>query len=101
MRNKLRKKYQKRVNKLIKEVNKSIKEDPLWNGRFVFHIMDSYFERFEDGSGGLLYVVVRGYDKKDEYHKDYTLEYIPYLRLGAKYDIWQIANNFITKDTDT
>lgn len=99
MRDKLRKKYQSKLNKLIKELNETIENDPLWNGRFVFHIMYSDFERFKDGSGGLLYVIIRGYDKKSGYYKDYTLEYAPYLKF-AKYDIWEISNNFITKDTN-
>ena len=101
MRDKLRKAYQSKLNKLIKEVNKSIEEDPLWSGRFVFHIMDSHFERFEDGSGGLLHVSIRGYDKKSGYYKDYIADYAPYLKNFAKYDIWKIVNKFVTEDTDT
>ena len=100
MRDKLRKKYQHKLNKLIKELNKAIESDSLWNGRFVFHIMDSDFERFKDGSGGLLYVIIRGYDKKTEIYKDYTLSYAPYLNF-TDFDILKIANKFITKDTDT
>lgn len=99
MRDKLRKKYQHKLNKLIKEMNKTIENDSLWNGRFIFHIMASHFERFKDGSGGLLYVAIRGYDKKDGYYKDYTLEYAPYLSF-IHFDIWKIANKFITEDTD-
>ena len=99
MRDKLRKKYQHKLNKHIREINKTIENDFLWNGRFIFHIMDSHFERFEDGSGGLLYVAIRGYDKKNGYYKDYTLEYAPYLSF-VHFDIWKIANKFITEDTD-
>ena len=100
MSDKLRKKYQISANKLVKEVNKIIEADFLWNGRFVFHIMDSNFERFKDGSGGILYVVLRGYDKKTKYYKDYTLDYAPYFQF-IEWDIWQITNKFITEDTDT
>lgn len=100
MRDKLRKEYQHKLNKLIKEVNKAIENDSLWNGRFVFHIMDSAFERFEDGSGGILHVVIRGYDKKTKVYKDYTLNYAPYFNF-IKFNILDIANKFITEDTNT
>lgn len=99
-RDKLRKKYQHKLNKLIKEVNKAIENDSLWNGRFIFHIMDSVFERFKDSSGGMLYVVIRGYDKKTKFYKDYTLSYAPYLNF-TNFDILHIVNKFITEDTDT
>ena len=100
MRDKLRKEYQHKLNKLIKEVNKTIENDSLWNGRFVFHIMVTDFERFSDNSGGMLYTIIRGYDKKSKMYKDYDLQYAPYLPF-AHVDIWSTVNKFITKDTDT
>ena len=100
MRDKLRKKYQHGINKLVKEVNKSIEEDWLWNGRFVFHIVCNKFEKFEDGSGGMLYIVLRGYDKKTKFYHDYIIDYAPYLT-GCKNHLWSIVNHFITEDTDT
>ena len=100
MKNKLRKKYQRKLNKVVRDINKSIEEDTLWNGRFVFHIMVTNFERFSDNSGGMLHTIIRGYDKKSKVYKDYRLQYVPFLRL-AKADVWQIANRFITEDTDT
>ena len=100
MRDKLRKRYQHKINRLVKDLNKSIEEDNLWNGRFVFHIIDTDFERFSDNSGGMLYVVIRGYDKKTDFYRDYTMGYAPYLEL-SKSTLWEIANKFITEDTDT
>lgn len=100
MRDKLRKEYQHKLNKLIRELNKAIENDFLWNGRFVFHIMVTDFERFSDNSGGLLYAIIRGYDKKTKVYKDYTLSYAPYLNF-TDFDILKIANKFITEDTDT
>lgn len=100
MRNKLRRKYQRKLNKIVKNINKSIEEDSLWNGRFVFHIMATDFERFSDGSGGMLYTIIRGYDKKSKVYKDYILQYAPFLPF-AQANIWRIVNKFITEDTDT
>lgn len=100
MRDKLRKKYQHKLNKLVKNINKEIEEDSLWQGRFVFHIMETFFERFEDGSGGMLYAIIRGYDKNTQAYKDYIIEYASFFRF-AKLDLWKKANKFITEDTDT
>lgn len=100
MRDKLRKKYQHKLNKLVRELNKSIENDFLWNGRFVFHIINSNFERFEDGSGGLLYATIRGYDKKTKYYKDYGIDYVPNLSFTG-FTVWKIGNRFIANDTDT
>lgn len=100
MRNKLRKKYQRKLNKVVRDINKSIEEDTLWNGRFVFHIMVTNFERFSDNSGGILYTIIRGYDKKSKAYKDYKLQYAPFLPFSQA-NIWLTANKFITEDTDT
>lgn len=100
MRDKMRKKYQSGLRHLIKDLNKNIENDTLWNGRYVFHIVLTHFERFEDGSGGLLYAVVRGYDKADGYFSDYMVEYAPYL-YGCNFDIWKMANHFIVNGSNT
>ena len=47
-----RKKYQRAMNKIIRDMNKDIKEDWLWNGRFVLTQTESYFFPYEDHSGG-------------------------------------------------
>ena len=52
MRNKLRKNYQRKLNKIIKNINKNIENDELWNGRFIFFQHSAEFEIFPDKSGG-------------------------------------------------
>jgi len=46
-----RKKYQREVNRIVRKWNKSIKEDWLWDGRFVLRQYAAYFWPFEDKSG--------------------------------------------------
>lgn len=46
-----RKKYQREVNRIVRKWNKSIKDDWLWNGRFVLHQYAAYFWPYEDKSG--------------------------------------------------
>lgn len=98
MKNKLRRSYQRKLNKVVKDMNENIANDYLWKGRFVFHIMATEFERFPDGSGGLLHAIIRGYDKAEGYYKDYIIEYAPWL-LYSDVEVWRIGNDFITKDS--
>lgn len=92
--NKLRKKYQRAFNKIIHNLNKNIVEDNLWKGRFIFLQKDADFWRFYDNSGGELILIIRGYDKKTGFYKDYRLEYAPWLK-NHGWKIWEIANDFI------
>ena len=94
---KMRKRYQRGFNKLMRELNQNIKNDGLWNGRFVFRQIDCQFQKFDDNSGGVLYSFVRAYDKRTAYYKDYRIEYAPYFPFPGS-TIWEMANKFIVED---
>lgn len=94
---KMRKRYQRGFNKLMRELNQNIKNDGLWNGRFVFRQIDCQFKKFEDNSGGVFYSFVRAYDKRTAYYKDYRIEYAPYFPFAGS-AIWEMANKFIVED---
>ena len=97
MKDKLKKNYQRKLNHLIKTVNKELETDDLFNGRFVFHIMATELEKFEDKSGGILHTIIRGYDKKTGYYKDFRYEFAPYFKWLNNL-IWQKVNDFIIDD---
>ena len=59
-----RKKYQREVNRIVRKWNKSIKEDWLWNGRFVLHQYAAYFWPYEDKSGATFNVWLEFTDTK-------------------------------------
>ena len=59
-----RKKYKRAVNKLIRDFNKSMEEDWLWNGRFKILQKQAIFEPFSDHSGALYIVNLVIVDKK-------------------------------------
>ena len=96
---KMRKRYQRSFNKVMRQLNKSMQSDDLWKGRFAFRQVNAKFLKFEDNSGGVLYVYVRAYDKLTDYYKDYYIDYMPYYRL-SKTDVYAMANTFITRDAD-
>lgn len=93
----MRKKYQRAFNKKIRAINKNIANDDLWLGRFEMRQKDARFDRFADGSGGILTVFVRAYDKHTKYYKDYIIDFAPYFP-SNDWHLWNAMNEFITKD---
>ena len=77
MRDKVRKRYQRKLKQKLRIINKNIEQDDLWLGRFILFQKEAEMERFPDGSGAILYVVLRAYDKKTHYYYDFNLEYNP------------------------
>lgn len=61
---KQRKNAQKKFNAFVRQVNKEIEKDELWLGRFYIHQLESYWQAFEDGSGGILVIKIQYIDKK-------------------------------------
>jgi hypothetical protein len=98
MMDKMRRNYQRKLNRKIKELNRAIEEDELWKGRFVARQIKAQWEKFSDGSGGVLHVIIRMYDKKTGYYKDYLLDYAPYFRTINWNISMEIANKFIVDD---
>lgn len=98
MKDKMRKRYQSSLNKKIRELNKAIEEDSLWLGRFIARQTDAYWEKFSDNSGGILRAVIRMYDKKTGFYKDFILDYAPYFKTINWHISMDIANHFIVED---
>ena len=100
MRDKMRKKYQNYFNKKIKQMNKGVYDDNLWKGRFVFRQIAADWERFDDNSGGLLWVILRAYDKETDQYRDFGIETAPW-RVSLDWHLaMDVANKFIVDDID-
>ena len=66
-----RKKIQRTLNYYVRMMNKAIQDDYLWRGRFfIRQIGFAPFHRFEDGSGGEMFVHLRIFDKQTEKYVD-------------------------------
>lgn len=93
MRDKQRKKAQKKISKYIREMNKCVERDHLWRGRFYGHQIDASWYRYADGSGGWLSVKVELRDKKTLKTKVIRIDNYDYK--------WRLAhhlNDFIIED---
>jgi hypothetical protein len=95
MKNRMRKKYQKNLASALKGVNRDIKRDELWLGRFEIRQGGTHFLKWDDNSGGILYCGMRVFDKATGYYKDYRFEY---YGKNCNWKLWEIMNKFITVD---
>lgn len=95
----MRKKYQRKFNKLIRLVNKTIEDDSLWRGRFVVYQTDASFHKFKDNSGGILYLNLRFIDKLTNFYWDCLFDYAPYI--FSKNHIFGLMNKFIVEYNHT
>ena len=93
---KKRKKHQRVMNKVVRDMNNSIKNDPLWLGRFYARQLDGWFEEFEDHSGANLYVRFRFYDRKTGITRDTSYDSVNcWRRFGH---LFFELNDFIVND---
>lgn len=53
-----RRKYKRAINAEVRKFNEDIKQDWLWNGRYVMSQKDAAFEIHEDHSGAIYYVTL-------------------------------------------
>jgi hypothetical protein len=59
-----KKRHQREINRLVREVNKSIKKDDLWYGRFCIKQIESpQWHVYEDKSGAEYFVHLKFIDK--------------------------------------
>ena len=90
-----RQKYQRAVNKLVRELNKNIKNDWLWNGRFYMRQDWATFHIFDDRSGAQFNV---GLVFKDT--KTGREEYADFDNYDIEWKIGEWANRCITEIWD-
>lgn len=94
MRKGLRRKYHREAVKLMRILNQRLQEDFRIKGRFMVMEKAEQFELFADGSGGLLHVLVRCYDRMHDEYKDYQWEFAPYFKTNEWDLCMGIMNDF-------
>ena len=98
MKYKNRKHLQRALNRELRKMNTSLREDDLWLGRFEVRQIRAGYEHWSDGSGGILYATVRMVDKATGYYKD---NFIEVFCVGKFYPwhLWEKMNKFIIEDS--
>lgn len=90
------KKLQRKINALVRDLNKSMEEDDLWRGRFVIWQWNRQCRRWEDGSGVNWDAQFILYDKKTKIWKKTSY----YSNYNLFYDLAKEMNNFIIYTVD-
>ena len=89
---KLQKKEQKEINKHTRALNKNLREDRLWRGRFYVHQTDYCWERFEDNSGGDFRCWIEIRDKKTGLYHGFSIN-----KYDASWRLFEEGNKFIVE----
>lgn len=90
-----RKKIQRHINSVLRDMNCSIERDELWLGRFYAHQEQIVYEMSEDGSYCYARVKIKFTDRKTGkfvYHCFHKEDF-----MGFTWRIWQAMNDFIVK----
>lgn len=92
-----RKKHQRKLNKILRDINKNIEQDDLWRGRFYAKQGNySHFYRYEDGSGWELYVVIELRDRfTGQIHR--IGESVNHWGMWHGSHMWEAMNEFIVE----
>ena len=94
MKNKQRKCEQRKINKYVQTLNKNILKDNLWRGRFIVRQINAYWEAFDDGSGGVLTVVLEIRDLKTGLYQDFIID-----NYDRGWKLFEKVNKFIVEDS--
>ena len=95
MRDKKRKKLQKQVNRIVKNINLGIKNDPLWKGRYFIRQINATFWNFEDGSGIEMEFMLRAHDRKTNQTEDKIFNTFSGSAYWLNWDFFNFINDFI------
>lgn len=89
-----RKVHQRKMNQLMRLMNKNIENDNLWKGAFQVKQIASQWYDYSDGSGSELWVVLRFTDRVTGFTWD-TAETVNHWRWINGCHLWQAMNDFI------
>lgn len=93
-----RKRYQRQVNNIIKQLNNTMIKDNLWRGRFFCRQEKSQIQSYLDGSGEWLLVTIQYIDKKTNKYKSVPIRYYPASKDLFTANLYMVMNDFIMKD---
>ena len=91
----LRKKYQRRINRIVRDMNKNIQNDWIWDGRFYIHQEEAEFHSYDDHSGGEVVVLLSCLDRKTN-----KIEYKVFSNYDIGYNLYHWVNDCIVEKFD-
>lgn len=94
-----RKKHQRKMNKLVRDLNKNIELDNLWRGRFYIRQVATQWYQYSDKSGYELWVVLELRDRKTGKAKQIA-ETVNHWNMWHGSKLFWEMNTFIVEDVD-
>ena len=97
-----KKRHQRAINKLVREINLNLEQDELWRGRFMIRQDASpKWCRYEDGSGAELFVRLRFIDRATgNYYVKWESVNLWRGLNAYGFGIWCVMNWLITEHWD-
>lgn len=95
-----RKSYQRKINKIVRNINKMMEEDDLWRGRFIVYQIRAKYHKYEDNSGVACFYCFCLYDKKTGIDKKVYMVDGNWLIYTNGYKLLEELNKFIVEDLD-
>ena len=92
MKNRMRKREQRKINRYVRMLNKNIFNDNLWRGRFIVRQIQDFWNAFDDGSGGILMVVLEIRDLKTGLYQDFIIN-----NYDRGWKLFEKVNRFIVE----
>lgn len=90
------KKYQRRMNRAVRRINKLVKEDEKWQGRFTMQQIDSpHFHIYNDRSGGEYFVRFELRDNVTGVIGETGYDDVNSWCSFNEWKLWQLMNKFI------
>lgn len=94
------KKYQRKINKIARNVNSEILKDSLWKGRFQVRQVYESHHAYEDKSGLQAFFVFEFKDLRTGQTKLYHYDWISFQHPFNAYPMFYDMNNFIVEVCD-
>ena len=95
-----RKSYQRKINNIVRNINKMMEKDELWWGRFVVYQIRAKYHKYEDNSGISCHYCFCLYDKKTGIDKKVYMVDGNWLIYTNGYELLEELNKFIVEDLD-
>ena len=89
-----RKKIQRHINKVIRDLNRTVERDELWRGRFYCKQTDIAFANAKDGAYTDAAIGVEFIDRKSGKAMHYIFRKEDFM--GTAWRLWERMNYFIT-----
>lgn len=88
--------HQRKINRFVRIMNRILENDPLWKGRFYMRQYGAtYFQEYEDKSGGNLYVRFKLFDKQTGIIGFSDYESVNHWCFFSGNQLFELMNKFI------